>query len=1093
MDFLQEILKSAEIVSAQPVASSDIIVAGIITGIANTQGITTYTVNHGGANYSGVTATSQYKIGQSVFIFAEGGLSGKQKCIIGLATSSTLEETEKNWQDWNSNVLTTISDVNGISIKGGEPSRTTVLFNMKDPANNKLNVNNTQIIAVTEIDKRLKIAAEIKLDNKEPANKQGYLPSSFKLIDNTSFNYGVKVWISFINESKQLEEKCFALDVNQMNNYPYYYPESTLQEAVFELTDEEIKMINRVERIEYFYEGYNGKDSGHIQITNLTIGAQVMPESVPKPILILSTDASTLNENTPSCTIEAAIVVSGIIANTLTIKWEVEEHGEWVDIGVNDWVLQLDRKSVRRAVVTYRATCSFNYEDGSVGSVSETVMIFNKDSRFLFTLDSIEQAEQYLVEIKRMTDVWEEDDNVQASYKWIGANGIIPSETKNFSGDGIIDETSICYKASMPFLDKLSNIHVYAYVDGYYIGEVVIKGEDDFTIEEYITIEETEYYFVSDKPFPQSGVTNTNGEGQLILAKACVKREGFEEDKYEVVEKESGERVTDQTWYKKDLSEGDFEWPKYMTVQDEVHGWMEKKVYKWTRKRIQSWKKSDLGVEGREPQSDYYTTPTIAEADRAIVDWCMEDDTTTINGASIYTGTVNTDQLNANAIHSLSYPLSETDYYMKNFDNFPTNGSFFDLNTGNLFTPIFKSYINTENKPVGAFKGYLVANDGGQIAGWNIDGNSITKYGGNKEEYSNSFCMKNPENNSSETVLAIGNCSQDDWSQADFRVTSDGGMYSTSGEIGGWQLSKTQFGTEYRDEENKYEVFMRSVVHDYGVYYTTCFEVQKNDDPVFFIRPTGELVSQGDQSKTSLNNGEIVVEYPDVGGTKITPGIINLYWASEREDPTAKISCIYDSNDGQTKGELFGRWKAKGFELNPNSNSDFMVLKYGTNETARIMRSIDINHYGAFMIFNNHAIVLSTSRGYLYGTWYLGTSSVITSDENRKHDIELLDSRYDVFFDNLTSYRFKYNDGTSDRYHTGYTTQNTQSALKTAEISEQEFAGICTMNRGTEAEYSGLRYEEFISLNTWQIQKLKNRVAELEAKMSDLKAHLANQ
>ena len=560
-----------------------------------------------------------------------------------------------------------------------------------------------------------------------------------------------------------------------------------------------------------------------------------------------------------------------------------------------------------------------------------------------------------------------------------------------------------------------------------------------------------------------------------------------------------------------------------MLDQDKWHGWMEKKVYKWTRKRIQSWKKSDLGVEGREPQSDYYTTPTIAEADRAIVDWCMEDDTTAINGASIFTGTVNTDQLNTDAIRSYQYPgctiewdgtetpvsedanqlayppyTSEYKSSPEDKQSFPTKGSYFDLETGDIFTPIFKSYTDSNGNAVGAFKGRLWANEGGEIAGWSIDGNSITKYDGtmdeNEEYYSNSFCMKIREEGADlpETVLAIGKCSHDDWSKAAFRVTSDGGMYAELGAIGGWQLSKVQFGTEYQDEEDKYEVFMRSVVHDYGIYHTTCFEVQKNDKAIFYIRPTGELVSEGDQSKTSLNNGEIVVEYPTLGGTKITPGIIDLYWKSD-SDPTAKISCIYDGNDGQKKGYLSGVWKTKGLEINPNDNSDFMVLKYGTNETARIMRSTDTNHFGAFMIFNNHAIALSTSRGYLYGTWYLGTSTVITSDENKKHDIELLDSRYDVFFDNLTSYRFKYNDGTSDRYHTGYTTQNTQSALKAAEISEQEFAGICTMNRGTEAEYSGLRYEEFISLNTWQIQKLKNRVAELEAQMSDLKARLTNQ
>jgi cytochrome oxidase assembly protein ShyY1 len=36
----------------------------------------------------------------------------------------------------------------------------------------------------------------------------------------------------------------------------------------------------------------------------------------------------------------------------------------------------------------------------------------------------------------------------------------------------------------------------------------------------------------------------------------------------------------------------------------------------------------------------------------------------------------------------------------------------------------------------------------------------------------------------------------------------------------------------------------------------------------------------------------------------------------------------------------------------------------------------------------------------------------------------------------------------------------------------------------------GLRYAEFVSLNTWQIQKLKARTAELEVKVTELETKL---
>lgn len=125
----------------------------------------------------------------------------------------------------------------------------------------------------------------------------------------------------------------------------------------------------------------------------------------------------------------------------------------------------------------------------------------------------------------------------------------------------------------------------------------------------------------------------------------------------------------------------------------------------------------------------------------------------------------------------------------------------------------------------------------------------------------------------------------------------------------------------------------------------------------------------------------------------------------------------------------------------------------------------------------------------VYGNWVGTVSGSISSDATLKHDIELLDSRYDAFFDGIISRRFKYNDGSSGRYHFGYITQEIQKALADAGINEKEFAAICTYNQGTEKEFSSLRYSEFISLNTWQIQMLKAKVKELEERLKTYETH----
>ena len=83
--------------------------------------------------------------------------------------------------------------------------------------------------------------------------------------------------------------------------------------------------------------------------------------------------------------------------------------------------------------------------------------------------------------------------------------------------------------------------------------------------------------------------------------------------------------------------------------------------------------------------------------------------------------------------------------------------------------------------------------------------------------------------------------------------------------------------------------------------------------------------------------------------------------------------------------------------------------------------------------------------------------------------------KYSILFDELHPVIYRYNDGTSNRYHTGFIAQDVKHALDVAEIDTSDFAGYIDTENGL-----ALRYSEFISLNTWQIQKLKARVSELE-------------
>lgn len=135
----------------------------------------------------------------------------------------------------------------------------------------------------------------------------------------------------------------------------------------------------------------------------------------------------------------------------------------------------------------------------------------------------------------------------------------------------------------------------------------------------------------------------------------------------------------------------------------------------------------------------------------------------------------------------------------------------------------------------------------------------------------------------------------------------------------------------------------------------------------------------------------------------------------------------------------------------------------------------------------------TNSSGYLYGTWTANSFNGTNSDANLKHEIEGLSDDYTSLFDNLKPVRFKYNDGTSNRYHVGFIAQDVEQAILDSGLTTNDVAGYIkeadTVNDNgvvTKEGTRSIRYGEFVALNTDQIQKLKTRVAELETTVTEL-------
>ena len=87
--------------------------------------------------------------------------------------------------------------------------------------------------------------------------------------------------------------------------------------------------------------------------------------------------------------------------------------------------------------------------------------------------------------------------------------------------------------------------------------------------------------------------------------------------------------------------------------------------------------------------------------------------------------------------------------------------------------------------------------------------------------------------------------------------------------------------------------------------------------------------------------------------------------------------------------------------------------------------------------------------------------------------------------DGLRPVRFKYNDGGSGRYHTGFIAQDIAAAVEAAGMTTKELAAVIRLSdedaaaRPDKSRWE-VRKDELVALNTWQIQKLKKEVQALK-------------
>ena len=135
---------------------------------------------------------------------------------------------------------------------------------------------------------------------------------------------------------------------------------------------------------------------------------------------------------------------------------------------------------------------------------------------------------------------------------------------------------------------------------------------------------------------------------------------------------------------------------------------------------------------------------------------------------------------------------------------------------------------------------------------------------------------------------------------------------------------------------------------------------------------------------------------------------------------------------------------------------------------------------------------------------YMGDSTIIhSSDERIKKDFKSLDYLESIYMD-LKPLSYQYITGNSNRRHIGFKAQDIKKSLEMYNVDTKDFAAFVESKTnkqlymdkigyvpdGMEETEYGLRYEEFIALNTHMIQKLYKRIDELEKEISDIKSSL---
>ena len=500
-----------------------------------------------------------------------------------------------------------------------------------------------------------------------------------------------------------------------------------------------------------------------------------------------------------------------------------------------------------------------------------------------------------------------------------------------------------------------------------------------------------------------------------------------------------------------------------------------------------------------------------------IASWCDINDKTKINGGQIYTGSITADKiqsksitaeqigagaitadkLDANAIRSNNYKWHDQDGNVYDEtepegDILPTEGTFLNLDGGNFYTPqmtikggkaYFKGEINVDDQFVVDNKGKVQignvdivpssSNTGANmtangpftlqtmndekdvIAAIYMNGNEVQKVNAKIElrlNYMSNVCDFYLKSNNTllyPVTYRVYYGLESFTTPSYVELTIDAGQ-TDSGRLS-LGLIGTNAGLKFGSSENTWKlstVYYPASSERWIFEVANILQIGHND-----IGIDGSLVPRRSINTAQYNIGRYDNTWDNIFVNRIKPnGTLTIDGTILAHDITTSDISVSNMRTGGLATVTGDVWVGDN-----NTRCDVHIPNSGG--------SIDCQ---APIIFRN-----SVKNS--------GNAIEFTSDRNAKNSIQEQPEVYSQLFDKLNPVIFKYNNGTSDRYHCGLIAQDMEDAMQELGMDSKDCAALCyeTDDDGNKTNY-GIRYTELISMCIHEIQQLKARIAELE-------------